>query len=232
MNISDFKSHSLTRQEKYIGAGYFLFDMLFLATLLQELNALLSTPLPQPEINFVYFAINFTAVAVIFRRYLAGQIRLLPDVIWKVIYTVVPGFIVYWVLNFLTTQLLFALDPNFTSVNDVTIQKLVNENFCLMLLGTVVLVPVTEECLFRGLVFRGFYDRSPILAWILSIVLFSVVHITGYLGVYPPEKLLLCFLQYLPAGICLAGTYRLSGSLLSPILVHATVNLVGMLSLR
>ena len=101
-----------------------------------------------------------------------------------------------------------------------------------MFLGSVILVPITEECLFRGLVFRGVYDRSPILAWVLSIVLFSSVHIISYLGTYPAETILLCFVQYIPAGVCLAGAYRLSGSLLSPILIHALVNLLGMMALR
>jgi membrane protease YdiL (CAAX protease family) len=62
--------------------------------------------------------------------------------------------------------------------------------------------------------------------------LFALVHILGYIGFYPFEMLLLCFVQYLPAGICLAAAYRLSGSLLSPILIHALVNLLAMLSLR
>lgn len=232
MNISVFQSHSLTRQEKYIGAGWLLFETLFFAALLQILNSLLPTPLPQPEVNFVFFASNFTAVALIFRRYLAAQLRLFPDVIRKVICTAVLGFAVYLLLNFLLAQVLFALDPDFTSVNDVTVQKLAAEDYYLMLFGTVILVPITEECLFRGLVFRGLYDRSGILAWVISTLLFSAVHITGYIGAYPFETVLLCFVQYIPAGVCLAGAYRLSGSLLSPILIHALVNFVGMLSLH
>ena len=68
--------------------------------------------------------------------------------------------------------------------------------------------------------------------WVLSVALFSSVHIINYIGAYPFDTILLCFVQYIPAGLCLAGAYRLSGSLLSPILIHALVNLVGMLALR
>lgn len=232
MSNSDFRSHCPTRREKILGAGYLLFEVVFLSLILQSLNPLLPIPLSQAEINFVFFTVNFAAVAVIFRQYLVGQLRLVTESIWKVTCTAIPGFVIYCLLNFLLQQVLFALDPQFTSVNDVTVQKLVAEDFNLMLLGTVILVPITEECLFRGLVFRGMYDRSPVLAWLLSIGIFSAVHITGYIGAYPVQTLLLCFVQYIPAGICLAGAYRLSGSLLSPILIHATVNLVGMLSLR
>lgn len=232
MKNSDFVSHSLTRQEKYLGALWMGFETLFFATILQGLNRLLPTPLPQAEVNFIFFSVNFAAVALIFRRYLSGQLRLLPDVLEKAFFTAIPGFFAYWVANFLLAQVLFALDADFTSINDVTVQSLVKEDFFLMFLGSVILVPATEECLFRGLVFRGMYDRSPILAWVLSVGLFSAVHIVGYVGSYPIQTLLLCFLQYIPAGICLAGAYRLSGSLLSPILIHALVNFVGMMSLR
>lgn len=232
MNSSDFNSHPLTRKEKILGALWLLFETIFFAALLQGLNSLLKTPLPQTEINFIFFAVNFTAVAIIFRRYLLGQLRLLPNVAGKVLFVALPGFVAYWLLNFLLAQALFALDPGFTSVNDVTIQTLVAEDYALMFLGTVILVPIAEECLFRGLVFRGVYDCSPVLAWVLSVVLFSAVHITGYIGAYPFKTILLCFVQYIPAGICLAGAYRISGSILSPILIHAMVNLVGMISLR
>lgn len=222
----------MTRQEKAFGTLWLLFETLFFATLLQTLNSLLPTPLPQSEVNFVFFSVNFIAVIFIFRRYLWGQVQLLPEVLWKVLYTAIPGLVIYWAVNFLLVQVLFTWDPNFTSVNDITIQKLVAEDYALMFLGSVIFVPITEECLFRGLVFRGLYDRSPILGWVLSVVLFSAVHIIGYIGAYPFQTIFLCFAQYIPAGVCLAGAYCLSGSLLSPILIHALVNLIGMLALR
>jgi membrane protease YdiL (CAAX protease family) len=232
MNHTDFQTHFLNRKEKIFGTCWLIFQTLFFATFLQVLNLLLPTPLPQTEVNLVFFVVNFTAVALIFRRYLWAQIRLVPEVFDKVLCFAITGFAAYMVMNFLLMQVLFALNPDFTSVNDVTIQKLAAEDYAIMFFGTVLLAPITEETLFRGLAFRGVYDHSPVLAWILSVTLFALVHILGYIGFYPFEMLLLCFVQYLPAGICLAAAYRLSGSLLSPILIHALVNLLAMLSLR
>ena len=54
----------------------------------------------------------------------------------------------------------------------------------------------------------------------------------GYLSAYPVHHLLLAFLQYLPAGLVLAWAYRKSGSIFSPILIHAAVNTLALLSLR
>lgn len=232
MNMSVFKSHRLSRQEKLWGTGYLLFEALLMAKLLQYFNLLLPAPLPQAEVNVLFFAINFVAVLIIFRSYLRQLLLQLPEVAWNVLFVTAPGFLAYWLCNILLSQLIISIYPNFSSINDQTIQTLVAENFPLMFLGTVILVPVAEEFLFRGLLFRGVYDHSPLMAWIGSIALFSAIHITGYIGSESPLTLLLCFVRYIPAGVCLAGAYRLSGSLLAPILIHTMVNFVGMMSLR
>jgi membrane protease YdiL (CAAX protease family) len=232
MNHTDFKTHCLNPKEKIIGTVWLVFQTSFFAMLLQWLNTLLPAPLPQTEINLIFFSVNFTAIAIIFRQYLWAQIKLIPEIFEKIFSITVSGFAVYWALKTLLTQVLFALEPDFTNVNDVAIQNLIAENYAIMFVGTVILAPITEEMLFRGLVFRGLYDHTPGLAWVFSVALFALIHILGYIGAYPFKTLLLCFLQYLPAGICLAAAYRLSGSLLCPILIHALVNLAAMLSLR
>lgn len=232
MNNTDFFDCPLSQREKLYGTVWLLFETLLFSHILQLLNSLLPTPLPHAEINFLFFIVNFAAVAFILREYLTDQLWLIPETISKIVLTVTVGFLAYFVANFLVSSLLLELDPSFTSVNDDAVSQLVTENFPLMFFGTVILVPIAEECLFRGVVFRGLYDRSPALAWVVSILLFAAVHILGYIGDASPLRLLLCLIQYLPAGVCLAASYRLSGSLLSPILIHAAVNFVGMIALR
>ena len=232
MNHKDFLNHSLSKTEKTFGTAWLLFETFFFASLLQIGNLLLPTPLSQPIINFIFFLTNFIAVAVIFRQYFLGQLRLIPHSLWGILGAALVGFILYMRLNALLMQVIFALDPDFISINDANVETLVTENYVLMFLGTVILVPITEECLFRGLVFRGIHDRSPVFAWILSVSLFASIHILGYIGAYPVKTILLCLVQYIPAGLCLAGAYRFSGNLLAPILIHTLVNLLGMLALR
>ena len=230
--MTDFHSHSLNQKELYFGAVYLLFEAVLFPPVLQYINLLLPTPLPQSVVNFLFFFINFGAVALIFRKYLKTQVRQLPDVLGKVLGVAIIGFFVYWTMNFLLAQILLAIDPHHFSINDVTIQSLVAEDYALMCIGTVIFVPIAEETLFRGLLFRGLYDRSPVLAWALSVLLFCGVHVLNYIGFYPIGTIFLCFLQYLPAGVCLAGAYRLSGSLFCPILIHAAVNLLGVMAMR
>lgn len=85
----------------------------------------------------------------------------------------------------------------------------------------VIAAPVTEEILFRGLLYPVLRDRFGIkIAVAVSAMLFGLAH------VHFPTFLPLSFL-----GIVLAITYEFSGSLLLSILIHATFNLFTVINL-
>ena len=93
-------------------------------------------------------------------------------------------------------------------------------------------MPIAEECFYRGLIFRNLYDKSPFLAYALSMILFSLAHVLAYVGMEDFGTLALCFIQYLPPAFALAWCYRRSGSIFAPILIHMVVNQTGMLLMR
>ena len=158
----DFLSHPLSQREKLFGTAWLIFEMLLFTKLLQLLNQLLPTPLPHADINFVFFAVNFTVAVLVLRSFLLEQLKIALHHAEKVLTTAIVGFVAYWVLTFLVSGLILSLDPDFSSINDDTIVKLVAENFPLMFFGTVFLVPAAEESLFRGVVFRGIYSHVAI----------------------------------------------------------------------
>ena len=89
-----------------------------------------------------------------------------------------------------------------------------------------------EECFYRGLIFRPLYGRSPWAAYLLSMAAFSLAHIVGYWGSYSLWEMVVCFLQYLPAGLCLAWSYTKSDTIFAPIVIHALVNAWGIWQMR
>lgn len=229
---SSFHALTLSRNETAYGTRYLGFQLVFLSPLLTFCNRLLPVALSGAQINFAYFFINFLAVCFIFRRYLAEMVKQLRNTLPRVLAVSVAGLALYWVATFLLDRLTRALCPDFFSLNDRSIQALFSESFFLMLLGTVIFAPITEEVLYRGLLFRGLYDRNAKAALCISVLFFAGVHILSYVGSAPLGQLLLCFIQYLPAGFLFAGCYYYSGSLLSPILIHMAVNFSAMLALR
>lgn len=184
-------------------------------------------PLRAGQTNFIYYCINFAAVTVIFRKFLLRELSVALDRPFSTIYYSILGYLGYEALTQLITMLILMVCPAFSNINDQNITQMFREDLRLMTIGVVLLVPVAEECFFRGLIFRNLLDSRPVLAHLLSMAAFSLIHVAGYVGRGDAWQLLLCFVQYLPAGYCLCFVYRRSGTILSPILVHAIVNALG-----
>ena len=223
---------SMSKRETILGWIYLPLQFLVLPTAIVLVNFLFGNPLTDVEINLVFFAINFIGTLLIFWNFLNKSTKLALHRPMQCLGGTLFGFIVYWLLNMLVGMLVQLVYPDFFNVNDASLNTLVQENAALMTLGTVLLVPISEEVLFRGLIFGGLYNRKPILAYAVSTFAFAGLHVINYIGLYAPVHLLLCFLQYIPAGVCLALAYAKADNIWAAILIHITVNQIGMLSMR
>ena len=213
------------------GFCFLAFQALILPSILALFNSLLPRPLSGGVINLLYFLISFLMITILYRQYFADSVKAAAKQLPKILLWALVFFAVLRLCDYLLQQAIQSQFPEFVNLNDSAIGTLVENNFLPMAIGTVFLIPVTEELLYRTTVFRGLYSRSPAAAWIVSVLLFATVHVMNYAG-HDKLVLLLCFVQYIPAGICLAAAYRLSGSILAPILIHAAVNALGILALR
>ena len=232
MKKSNSFTAPLTTPEKTGGWFYFVFMLLALPFLIRAGFQLAGLKGTLFGINMAYYGINFLAVVLIFHKFLWENMKNIGESGIRFLTAVLLGFLGYEVLAKVLGFLYTILFPEFSNINDGTIASMADHHFFAMAVGTVILVPMTEECLYRGLMFRGFYEKNPVFAWICSMVAFSAVHVIGYAGTVSNLTLLLCFVQYLPAGFCLAWAYRFSNSIFAPMLIHAAVNLLGMLALR
>ena len=214
------------------GFRYLLFQLLVLPTLLSLANILLNLGMDDSRLNLLYYTINFGVLMAIFWSFLKESFRSAAQDLRPIVQAAAIGFLAYRFSSTLVGVVTFYLVPDFSNVNDANITAMAQGEFAKWAFATIVLVPPAEELLFRGVLFGGFYQRSKLLAWVLSVVGFALVHIVGYVGYYPWDLLLICALQYLPAGICLAAAYRYSGNILTPMVIHAVVNALGILALK
>lgn len=222
---------TMRKYEVILGLIYIAAQMLLIPLILVTVNYLLPRPFSEAELNFASFAINFICVTAIFHRYLIECARIAFANIGRVFAFVGLGFAIYYAGNLSVNVLISQIDPNFFNVNDNSISAMLDQNGVLIMIGTVVLVPIVEETLYRGIIFGQLYKRSPIAGYIVSVAVFAALHVVGYIGAYPPIHLLLCFLQYLPASIALAWAYAQTGTIWTPTIMHTTVNLIGMLAM-
>ena len=224
-------SVSMTRSEMVSGWIYLVLQLLPIPFALQLFSMFLPSPLSDAELNFIYFCINFLCTTVIFRKYIIANIKIAFTSLKKTLISAVCGYALYWGLAMAVSLFILAVYPDFINVNDDSISGMLTDSRELMLIGTIFLVPVTEELLYRGLIFRSLYEKNKLLGYVVSVLLFAVLHIMGYIDMYDAFHLFLCFLQYIPAGICLAWAYVNSDSIVAPILIHISVNAIGMLSM-
>ena len=213
-----------TQKETIWGLVLMGFTLFIAPSLLYSINGLLPQPLSLGMLNIAFYCFNFLASIIVFHKFLAQSFKTAFQRLFPVIWYAILGYCGYQVLSrFLSAAILY-IDPNFTNVNDENIFEMLGSDLVPLSMATVFLVPLAEEVIYRGLIFRKLFDRSPLAAYLISMMAFAAIHVMGYIGSYAPLVLLLCFLQYLPAGYCLCWCYRQTGTIACPILMHMLVN--------
>lgn len=222
----------MTRRETILGWAYLGLQLLIIPLVLRSINQLLPTPMSGALLNFIYFSLNFAAVCCIFHAFLKESWTIAKLRMGWTLQSAFLGFAAYQIAVFAIGWLISTFYPGFANVNDSNVASMTRQNYTLMAIGTIFLVPIAEEALYRGLVFQGLYGRSRAAAYILSTLTFCAAHVVGYIGSCEPLVLALCFLQYIPAGLCLAWAYVRADTILAPILIHMTVNSMSIYALR
>lgn len=214
------------------GWGYWAFQLFLLPSLLSAINGALPRSFSTAEVNFLYFLINFLVVLLIFHKFLGSSFRQVTAHPAYFCQAVILGLAAYAACSYVVSLFIHTVDPSFVNANDDSIASMSRGSFFLMFLGTVILAPVAEECFYRGLFFRTLSGKSLWAAYLCSILVFAAIHVVGYIGAYSPLTLVLSFLQYLPAGLCLAWSYTKAGTIFAPILIHMLINAYGIYQLR
>ncbi len=214
---------TLTEGETLLGWVYFALDFLVLPTAISLLGEQFGGFSPSIT-NFLYYLCNGLCCGLVFRKSLRSSLERAGKAISRFSLCVFAGFLLLLGANQLLTGICEFLIPHFVNENNAAIAALVRQSPHLMTLGTVVLVPLAEECLFRGLMFFGIRQQNRSLAYILSTLTFAAVHVIGYLGTMDGLTLALCFAQYLPAGIVLAWAGEQTDSLFASMLIHGAIN--------
>lgn len=221
----------MTRKEKTFGWIFLAASIYLLPLGIVYLCHFLKLELDTAQLNVLAFIVNFLLTALIFWRYLWGCGKVSIASPGRTFAWFGIGFAVYYGASTLVSMIILTLAPDFANANDEAIMAMAKEHFWLMTLGTVILAPVTEEVLYRGLVFGALRNKCRWLAYVVSITAFSALHVVSYIGTLSPLHLVLSFLQYLPGAFALTLACDKAGSIWSSILIHMTINLFAMVSM-
>ena len=209
----------MTKREMTFGWGWLAVQMLVLPSLISSIAA----PWGSTAVNFCYHLVSLLAVTVIFHRYLKRELRNFTAGFKKVLPVIAVSLAVYYVAGEVLLCLITAIEPGFRNVNDDSVAVLRQGNLALTAVMTVALAPVSEECLFRGLIFGCARKHSRWAAYVVSAA--------AFVGSFGAVQLLLCFAQYLPAGLVLAAAMEKTDSIVTAMCIHAIINAVSMIGI-
>jgi len=136
-----------------------------------------------------------------------------------------------WIVIIIATILVFAVNvvtvPLMKNTNDnVAALELVGKNNMLILVFfTIIVAPILEEILFRGIFMNWFFVNNPLVSVLVSGIAFGYVHAPfspGIDWIYALSKVLL--------GIILAAVYYRTKNIKANITVHFLNNFLAILA--
>lgn len=174
--------------------------------------------------NVIYYYLLFAVTVIIFHGFLVRTSRNFADNLGGACKTLLTGLVALYGLNELVYRFTRVLVNNRTNLNDVTITSRIGDAPRTTLLIVIFLAPFVEEVLFRGLVFGNLRDKSRPVAYLVSCLLFALMHVWQFAVVKQDITYFWLTVQYLVPGVVLAWVYDHSGTLWTSVGLHAAAN--------
>lgn len=212
----------MTGPERTRGWIFFLLYLLVFPTLGVFLQIILfaDTEAPIAEVNVLYYALIFVLSLAVFWRYLRGGLDRLLDALPVSLFALVSGLVGAGVLHMLVML------PPYPVVSPVSAQW--QQEFLLSpgatMLLVVVLIPLIEEPLYRGLVFGSLRLKGRVSAYAVSILVYSLSCVWRYALELGDVRFLLLAVQYIPMSLALAWCYDYSRSIWTTTLLRMVLN--------
>lgn len=214
--------------EQIAGTVFFVIYLLVLpfaaGPLFRLAGDLLGTHIDPGFQNALYYYILFAVTILIFHGFLGRTSRQLADNLGVACKTLVAGLIALYGLNELVYRLTRLVSDAQTNLNDISISAQIADAPHMTVLIVVFLAPFVEEVLFRGLVFGNLRNKSRTVAYLVSCLLFALLHVWQFAVVNRDLTYFLLMIQYLVPGLVLAWVYDHSGTLWTSIGLHAAAN--------
>ena len=180
------------------------------------------------QLNLIYYLTSAVLTFVFLGKFLRTQFDPLVDRLWGNFVTFLFGWAIYFVLAFFVGLVMTWLGISGGNPNNAAVNDMLNEERNIIIVMTVILAPIVEECIFRGGFFCAFYRKNRYVAYVLSIVLFSVYHVWQYAFAAQDVSYLLYAISYIPASFVLCWVYEKSGSIWTSIFFHMSFNLYAL----
>ena len=207
----------MTSGEKIVGTILFAVYLVVLPfvtdPLFRLIGKLLDTTVSATVQSIIYYYGLFAVTLIVFHKFIGRTSRNFADNLGGACRNMLLGLIALYGLNELVYRLSAVVISNRTNLNDTTISAQIQDAPRVTLLIIIFLAPFIEEVLFRGLVFGNLKSKSRVVAYLVSCLLFALMHVWQFAVVQQDMTYFLLMVQYLVPGAVLAWAYESSGTL-------------------
>lgn len=149
------------------------------------------------------------------------QYTIMQGVIWYLPATLTNAVVSY-VVSLMTNQI--------RSNNQDAAIAMLQQAYFPMLLSSVLIAPIVEELIYRGIVFRHYRKYGFVVATFMSGVLFAIAHVV--VSIFSGDVIDLLFLvPYFVSSCFMCFIYEKTKNLFGPIVLHMLNNLISFIIL-
>lgn len=230
---SPFKDTMTKRTRISLIISIFLFSVA-LPILLYFLSAKVSlSSLGEVELSLLSGAATLLGIFTIGYSYLKEHFESIRGNALLILRYIILAMLLKFALELIVQSIYFFLSIEIASTeNNEAILELSRNNFKRMLGLTVIIAPIVEEVFFRGCLFGGLYKYGRALAYAVSVLGFSLLHVAGFMITDFSFSQIAQLILYVPASVALAYCYEKSGNIWASIAMHSGINALAMFVLN
>jgi membrane protease YdiL (CAAX protease family) len=174
------------------------------------------------EANVLYYALLFTLSLLLFWSFLKKDFEELVSWLPENLFGVVTGLLLAGGLRLLAVSLPFPVPDPIAAQYAAEYGAAPVPTLVLVLL----LIPLVEEVLFRGLMFGNLRGYSRVLAYLVCVPLYALAQVWRYALDFSDPRYLLLAVLYLPMSAALTWCYDNGGSVWSGVALHGGLNAI------
>lgn len=219
----------IKHQEARKGWVLFALYLVLFPTVMGVIQYSVGGEFPVAEANVIYYLLSAAMVFLVFWNYLKSSFLHLMDHLPETLNAFAVGLLVAVVFTVLFSLLPYPVEnPNIENYVD---QFALSPSATATIL--ILLMPLVEEVLFRGLLFGSLLPLGKPLAWVVSVLAYCIYCVWQFVFTYGNIDLryLTLMLQYLPASLAFHGCFDRSGNIWGCVALHMAVNALALIVL-
>lgn len=171
--------------------------------------------------------ITFVVIVILYKDRIICNIRdIFSKSFFRNIWILLSSTLIVLLANITISSLL--INWGISSDNQEILVTELHNNYIIQFLSVVILAPVVEEAICRGVVFRIISKKSIILGFIISSVIYALLHIDFQL-ISDGISVLPLILPYFILGVGFASVYYRTKNICYSVLMHMMINLLFLL---